>query len=52
MTQNDANSLIGMDKVTRLDFFWKLKLEHYVYFRVYLEIYIDLARELYRFFVI
>ena len=28
MTQNDANSLMYIDKITRLDFIEKLKLEH------------------------
>ena len=36
MTQNDANSLMYIDKITGLDFFEKLKLEHYVYLRFYL----------------
>ena len=36
MTKNDANNLMYIDKITRLDFFEKLKLEHYVYLRVYL----------------
>ena len=49
MTQIDPNSLMYIDKITRLDFFEKLKLEHYVYLRVYLQIFeINLHRSVKR----
>ena len=43
MTQNDANSFLCIDKISKLDFFEKLELEleHYVHLRVYL-VYLNL----------
>ena len=61
MTQNDANSLMYINKITRLNFFEKLILkEHFVYLRVNLQIFKrnmyrsiikDFYRKLYRFYV-
>ena len=39
MAQKDANSLMRIDKITKLYFFEKLKLEHDVYLRVSLQIF-------------
>ena len=39
MTQNDANILLCIDKITRLISLKNFKLEHYVYLRVYLQIF-------------
>ena len=49
MTQIDPNSSMYIDKITRLDFFEKHRLEHYVYLRVYLQIFkINLYRSVKR----
>ena len=39
MTQIDTNSLINIGKITRLDFFEKLTLRHYVYLESLLYLY-------------
>ena len=39
MTQIDTNSLINIGKTTRLDFFEKLTLRHYVYLESLLYLY-------------
>ena len=39
MTQIDKNSLINIGKITRLDFFEKLTLRHYVYLESLLYLY-------------
>ena len=49
MTQNDTNSLMCIDKITRPDFFEKLKLEHYVYLQIFkINLYRSAKRNFYR----
>ena len=59
MTQNDVNSLMRMDKITRFDFFEKLKLElcllkgllRIFKRNLYRSVKISFYRKLYRFYV-
>ena len=59
MTQNDVNSLMRMDKITRFDFFEKLKLElcllkdllRILKRNLYRSVKISFYRKLYRFYV-